>query len=109
MTWIVGTCGWLEGFLCVFVCSATVSDHDHDVGDGHAGHDDDLTEDGDVDEDEDEDGVEVERERTMVGQRRIWGERWMRSLSHQDRLQLTKIRFLRFQRYHGSMELLSAF
>ena len=26
MTWIVGTCGWLEGFLCVFVCSATVSD-----------------------------------------------------------------------------------
>ena len=73
MTWIVGTCGWLEGFLCVFVCSATVSDHDHDVGDGHAGHDDDLTEGGDVDEDEDEDGVEVERERTMVGQRRIWG------------------------------------
>ena len=64
MTWIVGTCGWLEGFLCVFVCSATVSDHDHDVCDGPAG-------DGDVDEDED--GVEVERERTMVGQRRIWG------------------------------------
>ena len=78
MTWIVGTCGWLEGFLCVFVCSATVSDHHHDVGDGHAGHDDDhaghddgLTD--DEDEDEDEDGVEVERERTMVGQRRIWG------------------------------------
>ena len=62
MTWIVGTCGWLEGFLCVFVCSATVSDHHHDVGDGHTD-----------DEDEDVDGVEVERERTMVGQRRIWG------------------------------------
>ena len=42
-----------------------MSDHDHDVGDGHAGHDDGLT--------DDEDGVEVERERTMVGQRRIWG------------------------------------
>ena len=97
MTWIVGTCGWLEGFLCVFVCSATVSDH-YDVFDGHTG-----------DWDEDEDGVEVERERTMVGQRRIWGERWMRSLSHQERLQLTKIRFLHFQRYLGSMELLSAF
>ena len=26
-----------------------------------------------MDEDEDEDGVEAERERTMVGQRRIWG------------------------------------
>jgi len=23
MTWIVGTCGWLEGFLAVFVCSGT--------------------------------------------------------------------------------------
>ena len=80
-----------------------MSDH-HDVGDGHAGHDDGLTD----DEGEDQDGVEVERERTMVGQRRIWGERWMRSLSHQERLQLTKIRFLHFQRYHGSMELLSA-
>ena len=48
-----------------------MSDH-HDVcdgraghDDGHAGHDNDLT--------DDEDGVEVERERTMVGQRRIWG------------------------------------
>ena len=70
MTWIVGTCGWLEGFLCVFVCSATVSDH-HNDGDGLACHDDGLA--GDGDEDEDEDGVEVERERTMVGQRRIWG------------------------------------
>ena len=41
-----------------------MSDH-HDVCDGRAGHDNDLT--------DDEDGVEVERERTMVGQRRIWG------------------------------------
>jgi potassium/chloride transporter 4/5/6 len=24
MTWIVGTCGVIEGFMCVFVCSATV-------------------------------------------------------------------------------------
>ena len=71
MTWIVGTCGWLEGFLCVFVCSATVSDHHRDVGDGHACCDNGHA--GDGDEDEDEDGVEVERERTMVGQRRIWG------------------------------------
>ena len=47
-----------------------MSDH-HDVGDGHAGHDDGLTD----DEGEDQDGVEVERERTMVGQRRIWGGR----------------------------------
>ena len=46
-----------------------MSDLDHDVGDGHAGHDDGHAGDGD----EDEDGVEVERERTMVGQRRIWG------------------------------------
>ena len=46
-----------------------MSDHHHDVGDGQAGHDDGHTD----DEDEDEDGVEVERERTMVGQRRIWG------------------------------------
>ena len=84
-----------------------MSDNHHDVGDGHADHDDGHA--GDGDEDEDEDGVEVERERTMVGQRRIWGERWMRSLSHQERLQLTKIRILHFQRYHGSMELLSAF
>ena len=52
-----------------------MSDHhevgDGHAGDGHAGHDDDHA--GDEDEDEDEDGVEVERERTMVGQRRIWG------------------------------------
>ena len=47
-----------------------MSDH-HDVSDGHGGHDDGLTD--DSDEDEDVDGVEVERERTMVGQRRIWG------------------------------------
>ena len=44
----------------------------HDVGDGHAGHDGDHAghDNGHTD---DEDGVEVERERTMVGQRRIWG------------------------------------
>ena len=48
-----------------------MSDLDHDVGDGHAGHDDGHASDGDGDEDVD--GVEVERERTMVGQRRIWG------------------------------------
>ena len=44
MTWIVGTCGWLEGFLCVFVCSATVSDSiilDDDEDDGDDDDDED--------------------------------------------------------------------
>ena len=56
MTWIVGTCGWLEGFLCVFVCSATVSfsmilDDDEDDDDD----DDEDDEDDDDDDDDDED------------------------------------------------------
>ena len=46
-----------------------MSDHHRDVGDGHACCDNGHAGDGD----EDEDCVEVERERTMVGQRRIWG------------------------------------
>ena len=70
MTWIVGTCGWLEGFLCVFVCSATVSDS--------MILDDD--EDDDDDDDEDECG-----DREECG-----GGRWMRGLSHRERAPINK-------------------